>query len=222
MGARSGRQSTGGDLANYAEYVSERRASSTLTPAEGSTLVRLAVATVAAHLLDQSPDGRPPEPLALRALGASFVTLENRGRLRGCVGTLDAARPLYLDVLRNARRAMKDPRLPEVTEADWAWLDVKVSVLTSPEPVPVDSRDELLERLRPGVDGLLLAAGGQRATFLPAVWQKLADPDRFLAALLVKGGWPAGGWPAGLTVARYTSTEFVDRSPRDRMTACIR
>jgi AmmeMemoRadiSam system protein A len=202
--------------------VSERPASSTLVPAQGLTLARLAVATVAAHLRHESPDGRPPDVPALRALGASFVTLENRGRLRGCVGTLDAVRPLYRDVMRNARRAMRDPRLPEVTGADWPRLDIKVSILSRPEPVPVDSRDDLLDRLRPGVDGVLLTAGVRRATFLPAVWQKLADPERFVAALLVKGGWPAQGWPDGLTVARYTSIEFVDRSPRARMATCIR
>jgi uncharacterized protein len=197
--------------------VSERDASSTLTAEEGTTLVRLAVAAVAAYLRHRPLDGRPPEAPALRALGASFVTLENAGRLRGCVGTLDAARPLYLDVQRNARRAMQDPRLPEVTGADWPGLDVKVSVLSTPVPMPVDSRAELLDRLRPGVDGLLLVGGPRRATFLPAVWQKLADPDRFLAALLVKGGWSASGWPAGLAVSRYTSTEYEDRSPRAAM-----
>jgi uncharacterized protein len=194
--------------------MSEGRPPSTLTPPEGAELVRLAVTAIAAHLACRPPDGRPPGSPALRALGASFVTLENDGRLRGCVGSLDAGRPLYLDVLRNARRAMRDPRLPAVTGADWPALDVKVSVLTAPEPVPAGSRHELLGRLRPGVDGLLLVAGARRATFLPAVWQKLADPDQFLAALLVKGGWPAAGWPAGLTVARYTSIEFVDRGPR--------
>lgn len=185
-----------------------------LTAVEGTALVRLAVAAIAAQLQHRAPDGHPPQSPGLCAVGASFVTLENDGRLRGCVGTLDAVRPLYLDVLRNTRRAMKDPRLPEVTEADWPHLDVKVSVLTRPEPVPVHTRDELLARLSPGVDGLLLVAGLRRATFLPAVWQKLAEPDRFLAALLVKGGWSATGWPSGLLVCRYTSVEFEDRGPR--------
>lgn len=194
--------------------MSEPRASSTLTPAEGSELVRLAVAAIAAQLAHYRPDCLPPASPRLCRLGASFVTLESRGQLRGCVGTLDAVRPLYLDVQRNARRAMHDPRLPEVTGADWSALDVKVSVLSAPEPVPVSSRVELLAVLRPGVDGLLLEAGTRRATFLPAVWQKLADPEHFLAALLTKGGWPARGWPDGLAVCRYTSVEFVDKAPR--------
>jgi uncharacterized protein len=195
--------------------MSERPASSIPTAAEGGTLVRLAVAAIAAGLADRAPDGRPPPHQAVRALGASFVTLENAGRLRGCVGTLDPVRPLYLDVLRNARRAMRDPRLPEVTAADWAALDVKVSVLTRPQPLAVADREDLVRRLRPGTDGLLLVCGAQRATFLPAVWQKLADPGQFVGALLVKGGWPARGWPDGLRVARYSATEFADCAPRD-------
>lgn len=192
----------------------ERQAGPALTPAEGIVLARLAVASIAARLAGRPLDGRPPRSLALRALGASFVTLEHGGHLLGCVGTLEAARPLYLDVQRNAGRAMRDPRLPEVTVAEWPELDVTVSVLTTPEPATVGGRADLLELLRPGVDGLLLAAGHRRATFLPSVWQKLADPERFLDALLTKGGWPARGWPDGLRVARYTSMEFADRGPR--------
>src|SRR5262245_51493232 len=103
-----------------------------LTPAEGAALVRLTVTGIAGCLASRPVDGRPPDFPALRALGASFVTLENRGRLRGCVGTLAASRPLYLDAVRNARRAMRDPRMPAVDSDDWPDLDVKVSVLTAP------------------------------------------------------------------------------------------
>jgi uncharacterized protein len=185
-----------------------------LTPPEGAALVRLVLAGIVAYLAEQPLDGRPPEHTVLRALGASFVTLENRGQLRGCVGTLDAARPLYLDALRNARRAMLDPRMPAVSNEDWPDLDVKISVLTAPEQLAVNSRRELVRRLRPGIDGLVLAGDGRRATFLPAVWAKLAEPDRFVGALLRKGGWAASSWPTGLRVARYTSIEFSDHAPR--------
>jgi AmmeMemoRadiSam system protein A len=185
-----------------------------LPPAEGAVLARLAVGAVAARLRGQPLDDRPPEPERLRAPGASFVTLENRGALRGCIGTLEPVRPLYLDVTHNAVRAMTDPRLPPVTRREWPHLDVKVSVLGPPTPLPVTTVAELLAALRPGIDGLTLIAGGRRATFLPSVWHKLPEPAKFVSALLVKGGWPASSWPAGVVVARYTSTDFIDVAPR--------
>ncbi len=146
------------------------------------------------------------------APGASFVTLERNGRLRGCIGSIVARRPLYLDVVRNALLSMVDPRLPKVTEADWPELDVKVSVLTVPVPIPADDPDALVRALRPGIDGLLLTADERRATFLPSVWAKVPDPAEFLAALLDKGGWP--DWPDGMRALRYTSVEFADPAPR--------
>ena len=186
-----------------------------LDPADGAHLVRLAVAAVAAHLSGHPVPDEAPGSVVLCAPGASFVTLECEERLRGCVGSLDAARPLWRDVVRNALRATRDPRLPAVTSADWPALDVKVSVLSTPEPVPAAGTAELLAALRPGVDGLLITDGARRATFLPAVWRKLAGPDRFLAALLAKGGWPSDGWPSGLRVYRYTAREFRDPAPRE-------
>jgi uncharacterized protein len=183
------------------------------TPEEGAALVRLAVQAVAARLCGE--ENHPPVPGSGRLcrVGASFVTLERAGRLRGCIGSLDPRRPLYLDVVRNAVRAMVDPRLPPVTATDWPELDVKVSVLSAPEPVPASGRDAVEALLRPGTDGLVLTDGDQRATFLPSVWEKLADPRRFIDALLAKGGWP--GWPDGLLALRYASVEFADRSPRE-------
>ncbi len=190
-----------------------------LDPADGAELARLAVAAVAARLAGgAAPDDPPPRP-PLCEPGASFVTLEVRGRLRGCVGSLDAARPLWRDAVRNALRAMRDPRLPAVTGVDWPDLDVKVSVLTAPEPLPVADAPALVAALRPGVDGLLIIDGTRRATFLPGVWHKLPEPDRFLAALLAKGGWPAGYWSSTLRVRRYTTSEFRDPAPRPPLPA---
>jgi uncharacterized protein len=190
-----------------------------LTEAEGRALTALAVSTVHDRLL--GTDSAPAEPAAgsLRSPGASFVTLERHGRLRGCIGTLLAVRPLYQDVVRNALKAMRDPRLPPVDRRDWPELDVSVSVLTEPEPLPADDRATLLAALRPGEDGLLLTDPYHRATFLPAVWAKLPDPDRFLDHLLAKGGWPPGTWPPDLIASRYRSAEFTDRAPRDALAA---
>jgi uncharacterized protein len=185
--------------------------------ADGALLARLAAAAVAVRLGGR-PDAQPEADVlvvpALLEKGASFVTLERCGMLRGCIGSLEASCPLYRDVLRNAVRAMTDPRLPPVTVDDWLDLDVKVSVLGALQPLPSTTRDELLAALRPGVDGLILTDGHRRATFLPAVWDKLPEPDRYVAALLRKGGWPADGWPAGLVARRYGSREFHDPAPR--------
>lgn len=185
-----------------------------LTSADGAELARLAATAVRDRLAGQPPDGRLPAAKSLRALGASFVTLECAGALRGCIGTLEPVRPLYRDVVRNAVRAMTDPRLPPVTADEWPRLDVKVSVLSSAERLRVAGPAELLATLRPGVDGLILADAQRRATFLPAVWAKLPDPEHFLRALLDKGGWPPGQWPTGLTALRYTAAEYRDTTPR--------
>jgi AmmeMemoRadiSam system protein A len=185
-----------------------------LTPQEGGVLAGVAARAVAAKLSGLATDGRPPAEVRLRALGASFVTLEAGGGLRGCIGSLYPARPLYLDVVRNARRATEDPRLPPVTAAEWPRLDISVSVLTRPRPLAAAGPAELAAVLRPGLDGLILQDGRHRATFLPKVWHKLPDPADFVQALLDKGGWPVRGWPAGIRAARYTSVEFTDAGPR--------
>jgi AmmeMemoRadiSam system protein A len=185
-----------------------------VTPAGGALLARLAAYVIGAELAGQVVSIAVPDDAALQTDGASFVTLERQGALRGCVGTLESSRPLYEDVMRNALRAMSDPRLPPIAPTEWADLDVKVSVLSGMEPVDAETLDALLCALRPGVDGLLLTDGHRRATFLPAVWQKLREPRAFVAALLAKGGWAAGQWPVDLQACRYTSMEFRDPAPR--------
>lgn len=198
-----------------------------LGTAEGRTLAALASAAIRARLIGAAFDaGALPAGerwLALRRPGASFVTLEVAGALRGCVGTLEPVRPLYLDVTRNATNATSDPRLPPVTADEWSTLDITVSVLSPLESLPVTGLSQLLATVRPGVDGLILTDGTRRATFLPTVWAKLAEPDTFIAALLAKGGWSS--WPARVRVARYTVVEFANPAPRpplgpDRLAGC--
>lgn len=185
-----------------------------LAPTDGAALARLAAATVRARLVGRPVPDAVPASAVLALPGASFVTLEAAGRLRGCIGTIEAAGPLYLDVVRNAERAMRDPRMPPVQAAEWPALDVKVAVLTPGGAIPAGTRAEFLEALRPGVDGVLITDGQRRATFLPAVWAKLTDPGRFVDSLLAKGGWPADAWPEGLVASTYTTTEYRDPSPR--------
>jgi len=123
-----------------------------------------------------------PENPRLHQTGACFVTLESSGSLRGCIGSLNARRPLAEDVLHNARAAaFDDPRFPPLHGAELAGVEISISVLTPPEPFPVKNEADLLQSLRPGVDGLLLEDGAYRATFLPSVWEQLPTPAAFLA-----------------------------------------
>ena len=148
-------------------------------------------------------------PPALRERRATFVTLESGGRLRGCVGSLQATRPLAEDVAHNAyAAAFADPRFSPVEEGDVAGLGIKISVLSSPVPMQVESEADLVARLRPGVDGLIIQDGEKRATYLPSVWRGIPEPARFVRELARKAGWPAGYWSESARAWRYTTEEF--------------
>ncbi len=134
-------------------------------------------------------------PERLQEEGASFVTLTQRGELRGCIGSLTAHRALALDVRENAiAAAFADPRFPPVTPEELEELRIEISILSKPEPLTYPDAESLLMQLRPGVDGVVLKRGLQRATFLPQVWEQLPDPEQFLAQLCYKAGLPANAW----------------------------
>ncbi len=148
---------------------------------------------------------------ALRPLRATFVTLEKAGQLRGCIGALAAYQPLVQDVATHAyAAAFEDPRFPEVQRAEFPALVVHISVLSPPEPLHFASEEELLAQLRPGEDGLILQFRHYRGTFLPSVWEHLADPYVFLAQLKQKAGLPLDFWSPELRVERYTTEYFGD------------
>ena len=148
-------------------------------------------------------------PPALGERRASFVTLESDGRLRGCIGSLEATRPLAADIAHNAHgAAFADPRFPPVKEDEVEGLHVKISVLSPAIPMQVESAADLVASLRPGVDGLIIRDGDKRATFLPSVWTGIPEPERFVRALAKKAGLPADHWSDTVRVWRYTTEEF--------------
>ena len=148
-------------------------------------------------------------PPVLGERRATFVTLESDRRLRGCIGSLEAVRPLAEDVARNAHAAaFTDPRFPPVREDDLEALGIRISVLSPPVPMHVGSEADLVSRLRPGIDGLVIEDGEKRATFLPSVWKGIPEPARFVRELAAKAGWPAGHWSATVRAWRYTTEEF--------------
>jgi AmmeMemoRadiSam system protein A len=142
--------------------------------------------------------------------GASFVTLRLEGELRGCIGSIDARRPLGDDVARNAQAAAyRDPRFPPVCAGELPRLQVEVSVLSPREPLPVASESDALARLRPGIDGIALEYGTASATFLPQVWESLPEPEAFLDALRHKAGLPARFWHPDVRLTRYTVEKYA-------------
>lgn len=169
----------------------------------GDILLPVARAAIAERL--GVPAATPAQhPEWLERPGASFVTLTVDGHLRGCIGSLAARLPLGADVAGNARAAaFRDPRFDPLGREDLAGVRVEVSVLDEPTPLTFASRADALAQLRPHLDGLILTAGGRRATFLPQVWRQLPDPAAFVDALLVKAGLRPGGWPRGIALERY-------------------
>lgn len=146
------------------------------------------------------------EPAALRAPGAAFVTLRRpNGELRGCIGSVQANKPLAEDVATNAiGAALRDPRFRPVTADEAPSLHVSVAVLSPFSPIDAPDEEALLHTLRPGVDGLLLRDRGRRALFLPQVWDQLPDPRAFVGALKRKAGLPAGPLSPSFEAERFT------------------
>jgi AmmeMemoRadiSam system protein A len=146
--------------------------------------------------------------------GAVFVTLTQGGDLRGCIGSLEAWRPLGQDVRANAlAAAFDDPRFPPLRPEELAQTRIEVSVLSPPEPIQFADRADLLAQLRPGVDGLVLEAPGHRGTFLPQVWEQLPTPEEFLDHLVVKAHLRPGYWSRAVRISRYTVTAFEEPEP---------
>lgn len=141
----------------------------------------------------------------LREERASFVTLKDKeGELRGCVGSLWPNRPLVADVAYNAYAASnEDTRFLPVELAELP-LQIHISVLSVPKLVKSHSEAFLLSQLQVGVHGLIISDGKHSATFLPAVWEQIPDPEEFLQALKNKAGFPANYWPSSIVAYSYT------------------
>ena len=183
-----------------------------LTIEEQKILLRLA-----REAMERGVKGEDLPPLALASLpsrlreeGSSFVTLTIRGQLRGCIGSLHPYLPLAEDVREHAvAAALNDPRFPPVREAELNGIRIEVSRLTPPILLEYQGAEDLLCRLRPHVDGVILRDGFHRATFLPQVWEKIPDPEEFLNNLCYKMGINYDAWRSKpLEVLTYQVEEF--------------
>jgi AmmeMemoRadiSam system protein A len=158
----------------------------------GQSIVRLARRSLERFIRDNehySPD-LSQVPAELQELRASFVTLTNRGRLRGCIGHTLARNPLAEDVAQNAAAAAQDFRFTSVEERELDEIRLEVTVLTPFQTVSYKDFDDLLGKLRIDIDGVMLSLGHKRALLLPQVWKRLPDPTQFLEAIAQKAGIP--------------------------------
>jgi AmmeMemoRadiSam system protein A len=202
-------------VVGYGAWRIEPAEGAALPPALAAQLPGLARAALASRL----KNGKPPRvaldtfPPPLRTWMASFVTLTIGGRLRGCIGSLAARRPLAEDVAMNAVAAgVGDRRFRPMTAAELARAEIHVSLLSPAGKLAFGSEAELLARLRPGRDGLILSDAGRSGVFLPAVWESLPTPEAFLRGLKAKAGLAREHWSDTLTARRFT-VEAVSAPP---------
>ncbi|OOZ36994.1 AmmeMemoRadiSam system protein A [Solemya velesiana gill symbiont] len=190
---------------------SPEKIGSRLYTAGRKTLLELAEASIR-HGLDTgaplSVDARD-YPGELQAERACFVTLNHSGMLRGCTGHLETIQELVKDVAENAfSAAFRDPRFPRMTPVEMDGLEIHISVLTPAVPLEFTTEQDLIAKMRPGVDGLILQEGMRRGTFLPSVWEQLPQPEHFLKHLKLKAGLPADHWSDDITIFRYETESF--------------
>ena len=141
---------------------------------------------------------------ALQQQRATFITLNIRGHLRGCIGTLEAHQSLVEDVAEHAfAAAFRDPRFSPLTKNEEDRLSIHISILTPAEPMSFSSEEDLLNQIQPGIDGLILETESNRGTFLPSVWESLPDKKDFLNHLKKKAGLSSNFWSDDVKISRY-------------------
>jgi len=176
---------------------------------KGKVLLSIARASISCALgVPHTADETAPW---LAEPGACFVTLKQGGNLRGCIGTLQAHRPLLVDLKSNAvSAALRDPRFMPLSVDELDITTIEVSLLSPTTAMQVRDEADALAQMRPGVDGIVFEYGPYRSTFLPQVWEDLAQPREFLAMLRRKAGLPADFWEEGVKLSRYTVTMYSE------------
>lgn len=177
----------------------------------GKTLIGLARYAIAGHL--GLPYALPAGSKAewLHEQRACFVTLTLDGQLRGCIGTLEAHRPLIEDLRANAiAAASHDPRFPALSADEFEQISIEVSLLSAATELSFTDEADAMARIRPGIDGVIFEYDGHRSTFLPQVWEQLPDPVQFIAHLKMKAGLPSDFWHPDLRLSTYRVDKFSE------------
>ena len=185
-----------------------------LTEEDGKFLLKVARNTIDQELVGRGETEKPGSELStvFHEKRGTFVTLTMYDNLRGCIGHIIPQESLIDGVRENAiNAAFKDPRFPPLTRYEWENVKIEVSILTEPKPLPYSDADDLLKKLRPGIDGLIISKGFNQATFLPQVWEQLPQKEEFLGHLCLKAGLDGDAWrKGGLEVSTYQAQVFEE------------
>lgn len=185
-----------------------------LTPEQGEFLVSVARKTIEQALFARKSGIVDEEgvPAIFHSKRGTFVTLTEKGSLRGCIGNIVPRETLLKGVQQNAvNAAFKDPRFHPLREEEWKDIKIEVSILTDPQTLPYTDSTDLLDKLRRGIDGVIIKKGYRQATFLPQVWDQLPDKGNFLTHLCLKAGLEGDAWKKGdLEVSRYQVQAFEE------------
>lgn len=174
---------------------------------QGRILLPIARAAIARAL--NMPHSADESAAWLQEHGACFVTLTQQGDLRGCIGTLQAHRPLLADVKSNAvAAALHDPRFMPLSREEFDITEIEISLLSPTQAMSFRDEIDALTQLRPQVDGVVLEYHGYRSTFLPQVWEQLPQPQQFMAQLKRKAGLPEEFWHEEIRLSRYSVTKL--------------
>ena len=142
----------------------------------------------------------------------TFVTLTMDNQLRGCIGNLSSDKSIIEGVKDNAiNAAFHDPRFPPLSKSELNNITIEISLLSEPEKLNYEDEIDLLEKLRPGIDGVIIRKGQYSSTFLPQVWDQLPDKQSFLNHLCQKAGLSPDEWRRpGLEVMVYQVQYFEE------------
>ncbi len=162
---------------------------------QGQILLKIARNTIAEKFGYTKDIIDIPDDDVFRSGRGTFVTLKINEQLRGCIGNLESDSAVIEGVANNAiNAAFNDHRFSPLSEEDFHKIDIEISILTEPVPLQYENADELISKLRPGIDGVIIKKGNAGATFLPQVWEQLPEPDIFLEHLCQKAGLAKNIW----------------------------
>jgi AmmeMemoRadiSam system protein A len=153
------------------------------------------------------PNELPSEKLKEKF--GTFVSLSKNGKLRGCIGHIYPVNPVFLDVIQNAvAAAFCDNRFSPLEEGELSETKVEISVLTKPRKLIFSSPQELLKKIKPNIDGVIINIENQQATFLPQVWGQIPDKRNFLSHLCMKVGFPPNTWERSFVEVYVYQVQF--------------